>query len=249
LNNPLKYVDPRGEDIYLIIWYSADGEIGHSAIAVDNYKTVEKKDKNGKTMLDKDGKAITEQVKDGTVTYYDFWPGSEGGAGKSNFDKNQNGLIQKKEGLTLNDIMTKDIGSGEQRPAEGIIQLTANPTATQKVHDAANTEYENQEKDKVQYNGACNNCSNFALNLMKQIYNLPNNFGIENINTNGNKWVLIPKVNINSVTPNFLYRSSAQMVTGNPALGKILKSDTKKAGNDFVNAVGHGFVSDITPGH
>jgi hypothetical protein len=55
LNNPLKYIDPRGEDVYLIIWATNDEEIGHAGIAIDNYKTEKYKvkekykDANGKT--------------------------------------------------------------------------------------------------------------------------------------------------------------------------------------------------------
>jgi RHS repeat-associated protein len=53
LNNPIKYIDPKGEDVYLLFWYSADGEIGHTGIAVDNYVEVEKKDKKGTVIYDK----------------------------------------------------------------------------------------------------------------------------------------------------------------------------------------------------
>lgn len=60
--------------------------------------------------------------------------------------------------------------------------------------------------------------------------------------------VRIPSVNFNSVTPNFLFRSAAKMVL-NSAIGKVLKSDTKKAGNDFVDAVTSGHATDKTPGH
>src|SRR3984893_5700991 len=55
LNNPIRYIDPKGEDVYLIVWGTHDGEIGHSGIAVDNYKTEKYKakekykDANGKT--------------------------------------------------------------------------------------------------------------------------------------------------------------------------------------------------------
>jgi RHS repeat-associated protein len=248
LNNPIKYIDPNGEDVYLTIWYSAEGEIGHAGIAVDNYKTVEKKDKNGNVIYDKNGKAKTEQVKDGTVTYYDFWPGGEGGAGKKNFDENQVGVIQKKSGLTLNDILTKDIGNGEKRAAEGVVQITADAKRTGEVKDYANKLYLDQVKDEVQYNGSTNNCSNFAVNCMSQLMSFKPSFGVENINTDGNFFLRIPSVNINSVTPNFLFRDAAKMVT-NQALGKVLKSDSKKAGNDFVNAVTNDHATDKTPGH
>jgi hypothetical protein len=51
----MNVIDPDGNDIYILIWYSEDGETGHAGVAIDNYKTVEKKDENGNTILDKDG--------------------------------------------------------------------------------------------------------------------------------------------------------------------------------------------------
>lgn len=65
LNSPVLFVDPDGQDVYLLIWYTADGSIGHAGIATDNYKTIEEKDA--------DGNVTTKQVADGTVTYYDFF--------------------------------------------------------------------------------------------------------------------------------------------------------------------------------
>jgi hypothetical protein len=236
----------KGEDVYLTIWYSADGETGHAGIAVDNYKTVEKRDKEGHVIYDEKGNAKTEQVKDGTVTYYDFWPGV--GAGKKNFDEPQKGTVQKIEGLTLDDIKTKDIGNGEHRAAEGVIQFTADARATNAVKDYADQQYQDQTKNNVQYNGLTNNCSNFALDCMNQLYGFKPGFGIENINTDGNNWLLIPAASANSVTPNFLYRDASKMVS-NPAIGKVLKSDSKKAGNDFIDAATNGHATDKTPGY
>lgn len=47
LNNPVKYIDPNGEDVYLTIWGTHDGNIGHAGIAVDNYRTEEVKINTG----------------------------------------------------------------------------------------------------------------------------------------------------------------------------------------------------------
>ena len=61
--NPVKLVDPDGQDIVIVIWATTpnnDG-VGHAGIAVSNYK-----EENGK------------MVPDGTFTYYDNWPGGGG---------------------------------------------------------------------------------------------------------------------------------------------------------------------------
>jgi len=244
LNNPMRYIDPFGEDVYLIIWYTDNGEIGHAGIATDNYRTEEIKDKNGKTKLDKNGNPKTRQVADGTVTYYDFWPGE--GAGKKNFDQSQQGVIQRKEGLTMDDIKNKDIGIGENRAAEGIVQFTADAKQTQSTHDFADQQYKDQQKNNVQYNGTTNNCSNFALGALNYTYSFDPGFGSENINTDGNGWLRIPAVNTNSVTPNFLYRDASRVATN--GMGTVLKNDPRKAKNDFIDAVTRGHATDKTPG-
>jgi RHS repeat-associated protein len=37
LNNPINVIDPDGKDVYLIIWATHDGNIGHAGIAIENY--------------------------------------------------------------------------------------------------------------------------------------------------------------------------------------------------------------------
>ena len=73
-NNPVNAVDPDGRDSYLLVWFSKDGETGHSGIAIDNYKRQEIKDSKGNAVLDSKGNPTYEMVKDGTMTYYDLWP-------------------------------------------------------------------------------------------------------------------------------------------------------------------------------
>ncbi|WP_168803076.1 DUF6443 domain-containing protein [Chitinophaga oryzae] len=250
LNNPIKYIDPNGEDVYLIIWYSYNGEIGHAGIATDNYRTEKYKVKE--RYRDENGRKQTREVekermvKDGTVTYFDFWPGQDG-AGKKNFDSDQSGIIQRKKNLSLDQILNTDIGIGERRPAEGVVQFAADAATTKNVYNGVKQRYENQLIDKVQYNGATHNCSNFALNSLNLLYGFKPGFGYENINTDGNSWFLIPSVNINSVTPNFLFNSASKFVN-TTGLGKVLKADTKKAGNDFIDAVTKQHATDKTPG-
>lgn len=159
LNNPLKYVDPNGNDVYLVIWGTHDGEIGHAGVAVDNYKTVEKKDENGNVIYDKDGKAETEQVKDGTVTYYDFWPGNEGGVGKSNYDKDVKGQYNSFV-TTLDNLKSEDVTKSEGRPADGIVELKTDPNG--KTDQLVTQELQAFKSNNPSYNGLKCNCSDFA---------------------------------------------------------------------------------------
>jgi len=160
LNNPLKYIDPNGEDVYLIIWGTADGEIGHAGIAVDNYKTEKYKvkekykDANGKTRTREVEKE--RQVKDGTVTYYDLWPGGEG-AGKKNFSENVEGQYNVKV-TTLDALKNTDITGAEGRPADGVLQFTTTVETDKLVVDGIGA-----FKDaNPSYNGLKCNCSDLA---------------------------------------------------------------------------------------
>ena len=239
-DNPLIFKDPDGRDVYLIIWYSANGEIGHAGIAVDNYVAVTEKVKQN-------GKWVTKTTlkPDGTVTYYDFWPTS---AGKKNFDENQTGIVNKKDGFSIDYIKTHDLGFGEKRPPEGVIRLSADQKETESVHAYAEDKFNTQTSKEIKYNGATFNCSSFSLDCLSQLYSFKPGFGVENINTEGNKWLFIPDANTNSVTPNFLFKSVSDLVTQSPKKGTVEKRDTKKEGLDFVNAVTNGHATDKTPG-
>ena len=159
LNNPLKYIDPKGEDVYLVIWGTADGEIGHAGIAVDNYNTEKYKvkekykDANGKTQTRTVEKE--RQVKDGTVTYYDLWPGAA--VGPKNFSENVRGAYNATV-TTLEALKNTDITRSEGRSADGIIQFTTTTETDQLVVAGLNA-----FKDaNPSYNGLKCNCSDFA---------------------------------------------------------------------------------------
>src|ERR1700733_13829795 len=107
-----------------------------------------------------------------------------------------------------------------------VIQLNRSPELTSVVDRAANQLYkENQDskdKNNIQYNGVTNNCSTFAVNLLRKVFNLDANYGVENINTDENKNLNIPKLNINAVTPNFLFADLGGGVKDKPSAGSIL---------------------------
>jgi RHS repeat-associated protein len=77
-NSPITSIDPDGKDVIIVIWYPEKGAQGHTAIAVENYK--EKLDENGNVVYEEimgaDNVVVKKPVmeKDGTYTYYDFWP-------------------------------------------------------------------------------------------------------------------------------------------------------------------------------
>jgi RHS repeat-associated protein len=88
LNTPIQAIDREGKDVIIIIWATANGEIGHAAIAVSNYKAVTRtitetvfelndfynSSKGGLYKKVTKTKKVTEMVPDGSYTYYDNWP-------------------------------------------------------------------------------------------------------------------------------------------------------------------------------
>jgi hypothetical protein len=157
LNNPIKYIDPKGEDVYLMIWGTHDGNIGHAGIAVDNYRTEEIKDRKGNTKLDKHGNAMTRQVKTGTVTYYDLWPGGAG-ANKDNYDQNVPAEYGKGTVMTLDDLKNKDASGSEGRSADGVMKFSTTAETDATVVGGLNA----FKSVNSSYNGLKCNCSDFA---------------------------------------------------------------------------------------
>ena len=174
INNPVNVIDPDGNDIYIVTWFSKNDETGHAGIAVDNYKTVTKKDANGKVMLDSKGKPITEQVKDGTMTYYDLWPEKPVGQTQlqDNVKDDYNGKIIK----SLSDLMNTDVSksgekgkvseNGEGRAADGIVKITSDYNQDTRAKNTLSN-LMNSGRD---YNACSNNCSTFVQNGIKSVF-------------------------------------------------------------------------------
>jgi len=249
LNNPLKYIDPNGQDVYIAVWYSVDG-FGHTAFAVDNYKTEKYTEKE--RYKGKDHKWHTKtvekerQVADGTVTVYDFWPSSQ--VGKNSADENQSGKVNKYENISKDDFLNKDIKLGEHKAAEGVFQFFADKESTDKARNSGDQKYKDQN---LQYNAMGNNCSDFAVNLLEQAVKVPypNEFGKELISTMGNQYLLFKAYLGFCTTPNFVSTYCASFIVGwGPNVGAILKEDSGKASHDFVNAATGGIATDTTPG-
>jgi RHS repeat-associated protein len=174
VNNPMNVIDPDGNDIYILTWFSKNDEPGHAGIAIDNYKTRNKKDAEGNDVLDAKGNVVTEQVKDGTFTYYDLWPND--GVGKT--EGQDDVKADYSEGIqikSLSDLIYKDPTgqrSGnvdpEGRAADGIIKITTTSTQDAKAKSTA----EQEIKSGKAYNGCFNNCSTFTQRVLNSA--LPN---------------------------------------------------------------------------
>jgi RHS repeat-associated protein len=166
-NNPINAIDPDGNDIYILTWFSSTnngGETGHAGIAIDNYKTVNKKDAKGNNILDANGNPVTEQVKDGTFTYYDLWPQDPVGQADMQTDVGSGyseGIrISSLSDLTSTDVTTQVNGnvSTEGRAADGIVKIKTSFTQDDAAKKAAQAEVNN----KKSYNACANNCSTFT---------------------------------------------------------------------------------------
>ncbi|WP_103863401.1 DUF6443 domain-containing protein [Aquimarina sp. I32.4] len=181
INNPINVIDPDGNNIYILTWFSEDGETGHAGIAIDNYKTQNKKDTNGNDIFDANGNIVTEQVKDGTFTYYDLWPKDPVGNLEMQDDVKpgySEGIqIKSLSDLTNTDVTTQVNGNvhTEGRSADGIVQLSTTFTQDEAAKKTAKTEISN----KNSYNACNNNCSTFTQRVANSALNNKNQINAE----------------------------------------------------------------------
>jgi RHS repeat-associated protein len=178
INNPMNVIDPDGNDIYILIWYSKDGETGHAGIAVDNYKTEKYKEKekykdaNGKTRTREVEKE--RQVKDGTMTYYDLWP--EKPVGDLSLQSDVKDDYNKKIIKSFDELKNTDVSvsgergkvseNGEGRAADGIVQIGTSFDQD----NAAKTKLGALQTAGKDYNACNNNCSSFVQDGLKAVF-------------------------------------------------------------------------------
>lgn len=208
INNPVNVIDPDGNDIYILTWFSKDGETGHAGIAIDNYKTVEKKDENGNTIYDENGNAVTEQVKDGTVTYFDLWPNDPVGRTELQDDVAADyteGRVMTLDALQNTDPTDSRDGnvSAEGRKADGIVQIstTADQDATAK--STAN----GLVSGNGAYNACTNNCSTFTQNVLNSVF--PNVDASQQVRPSGALRLMYDDASV--VAPNNLYNAALKV--------------------------------------
>lgn len=152
LNNPIIYNDPDGKDVYLVIYTTKEEDVGHAAIAVENYKQVT-------TKVMENGKEVTktEWVKDGTLTFYELGP-QNGIDGKTGALKDVEAFYGKQT-VTKDQVFNEALSEYERTAPDGIIKFTTDATTDLSIHKKLGETY---QKDKPDYNATSNNCSDYA---------------------------------------------------------------------------------------
>jgi len=144
MNNPIKYIDPSGDSVIIVIWASHKGRIGHAGIAISNY--CEETDANGQTRM----------VPDGTYTYRDLWPGED--VGKNNFSVDVPAQYEENDRVTLDQLLNEDVSGGEDnRPCDGLIQFPTGYDLDTRIQQGLN----DFKKSNPLYNGLKVNCSDY----------------------------------------------------------------------------------------
>lgn len=235
INNPTNVIDPDGNDIYILIWATdrKNGKYGHAGIAVDNYKQQNKKDSQGNNVLDENGNAVTEMVKDGTYTYYDLWPGIDNdgdgtgddfGSAEPNLRDSFVGMPAYYQNRKLNNL-NGDPSNAEGYSPDGIIKLNAGYDETMETVE----DLDSYMASNKNYKSALNNCSNFALEATLEALDKMGAF----TSRAATESYLGGYTNI--VTPNQLYKYLQKIVSSNPTEGRVVKSPGKKVDEKFTS--------------
>ena len=222
LNSPINYVDPDGRDVILLTWATANGGNGHTAVGIENYKEVEKRDKKGNVVYDRKGNARTEMVSTGTFTLYELGP-----EGSSKMDK---GDVAQKDSQpfyhavgTFTEAELKNNKSGgnnisayDEYAPDGVIRIKTDYAGDSKATAAMNK----LVKDNQPFNPASNNCSVFGVCAINAATG-QNVGGTETIKAKGQQ--------ATTVTPNALFRSVRNLPSAN-----VLVDPGAKINNRFI---------------
>ena len=199
-NNPVIAIDPDGRATYVVVWATAEGRYGHAGIAVSNYSA----DANGK------------MVADGTLTYYDCWPGR--GVGQSNFNQNVDAVYNNLLLISEKALSLGDASRGENYSPDGVLKLETSYEQDQAVLKTL----EQYQADHSQYNGVTANCSTYV------------QAGVEA--TTGTTIKAQEDIGkYKAVTPNKLYQSTAQLKHA-----KVLKDPGDKVKTPFLEGAANG---------
>lgn len=229
-NMPIIAIDPDGNDVILIVWATGNGNYGHAAIAVSNYKTEYYKVKeNGKTITK------SRKVKDGTYTYYDLWPGKDtngdgasdgiGSAGPNDKYSGPVAEYQVFDGLTKNQLLYNDPSGAEGRAPDGAIRLYSGYDEDMETVAAL----KDHMKSNKQYTSVDNNCSDFAQTGVSE--NLDRYSWVMDYNT------MEYIYGVGVTTPNKLFKYVSEMVKSKRGEGMIIKNPGDKVEPTFKEVV------------
>ncbi|MEW4925438.1 hypothetical protein [Algibacter sp. 2305UL17-15] len=259
-------IDPDGKDVYLIIWFTKSGDIGHVGIAVDNYKKVEEK-----VMVNGIEVTNVKYVKDGTVTFYDFAP-SEATNDVNDFDKNIRGYLSSLSNISVEEIKSDggsfglkdffDVGGEQDSPADGLIQLYTSVSKDNIIKRNLEEQFDkqgefiNEESDEIFeffYNGVNANCTGFVICPITDIStDFDEITALEHIKHDGGKLgsmggvIEIPAMDITTETPNRLFQQLKKLVEQNPELGKVIR-DAGGSRKPLIDALTNDRIKDKTP--
>jgi hypothetical protein len=154
-NNPIRFSDINGDSILLMIWTPENGNVGHSAIAIQNYKAVTK-------MVRENGKMVskTTMEPDGTYTVMDFWPSEKTSFFTKKKDNGSGGYNpQGDKKFTLDELKNKFLTDPlqENKPADGILMI---PTTYEKDQEITVKQLL-LELHNSEYNAFDNNCTDY----------------------------------------------------------------------------------------
>jgi hypothetical protein len=146
------------QHVYLVYHATANGETGHTGIAVDNYEiTVTERMVNGKTT------SVQDSIRTGSLTYYDFWTKEE---------YHEKVLVTRdmepryfklpvaswEPEITLNYLMNKGVPYHYGYPVEGLLQVTTTPSQDKKTRAFLDSVI----RANRPFNAITWNCSDFA---------------------------------------------------------------------------------------
>jgi RHS repeat-associated protein len=190
INNPITSIDPDGKDVIILIWYTSKGNIGHTALAVENYR--QKRNELGELMFTEimgDNNEIIKtpvMEKTGSYQYYDFWPANEVKFG--NHQSPVNSDFNTREIESINELTNKDPSiSGEYEHLSANGEGGKAPDIAFRIHTTEEQDKTVSEKAKSfegkKYNACSFNCTTFAIESIKFLLpeKIGNNIGSENI--------------------------------------------------------------------
>jgi hypothetical protein len=233
-NNPVVFIDPDGQDTYLLTSATGDGTPGHTYLAVDNYKSVQE------PMLDKVGKVTgykTVYVPDGSVTVYSFGPENGNAVNSKLTVMNDTKGNVKSYKADKAEILKGQI-KGKQ--LDGVLSIKTDKNTDDASKSKLDKFKEEVNSGKTKYNAIDNNCSDMAADAISKLDGFEDVTGKETISPK-----YLPSVDV--TTPNKLFTETANKIGGDKNKGTVnRKSDALK--KDWIDAHSGGKDKDRTPG-